>query len=68
MRAHVNGVESELATQATVADVVSRYGKDAQGRGVAVAVNGEVVARDRWAITTISDGDRVEVLGAIGGG
>lgn len=37
-------------------------------RGVAVAVNGEVVPRTRWAGTALVDGDRVEVLTAAQGG
>jgi sulfur carrier protein len=40
----------------------------ASGRGVAVAVNGEVVPRAAWAGTALRDGDRVEVLSATQGG
>jgi sulfur carrier protein len=38
------------------------------GRGIAVAVNGEVVPRSDWPGTTLADGDRVEVLSATQGG
>ena len=37
-------------------------------RGVAVAVDAEVVPRGEWETTTIDDGARVEVLRAIQGG
>jgi len=37
-------------------------------RGVAVAVNGEVVPRSRWEAVALHDGDRVEVLTAAQGG
>ena len=37
-------------------------------RGVAVAVNGEVVPRSRWEAVALRDGDRVEVLTAAQGG
>jgi sulfur carrier protein len=37
-------------------------------RRVAVAVNRNVVARSHYATTKLSDGDRVEILGAVGGG
>jgi sulfur carrier protein len=37
-------------------------------RGVAVAVNGEVVPRSGWAAVELRDGDRVEVLTAAQGG
>ena len=36
--------------------------------GVAVAVDGEVVPRARWAATVLADGARVEVLTAVQGG
>ncbi len=37
-------------------------------RGVAVAVNGEVVPRSAWPSQQLSSGDRVEVLQAAAGG
>ncbi|GAA3335315.1 sulfur carrier protein ThiS [Amorphoplanes nipponensis] len=37
-------------------------------RGVAVAVNGEVVPRSSWPAARLCDGDRVEVLTAAQGG
>ena len=38
------------------------------GRGVAVAVDGEVVPRGEWATTEVRDGQQVEVLHAVQGG
>jgi sulfur carrier protein len=35
---------------------------------VAVAVNGEVVRRTDWPITTVTEGDAVEIVRAVGGG
>jgi sulfur carrier protein len=35
---------------------------------VAVAVNGEVLPRDTWAMTELRDGDSVEIVRAVGGG
>jgi sulfur carrier protein len=37
-------------------------------RGVAVAVDGEVVPRSEWDARELPDGARVEVVGAIQGG
>jgi sulfur carrier protein len=39
-----------------------------QQRGLAVAVNGEVVPRTGWPATVLREGDRVEVLSAAQGG
>ena len=40
----------------------------ADARGIAVAVDGEVVPRSRWDATALRDGSAVEVVAAIGGG
>jgi sulfur carrier protein len=37
-------------------------------RGVAVAVNGEVVRRGDWHVTSLRDGDVVEIVTAVAGG
>ena len=51
-----------------MADVVRSLDLAAEARGVAVALDGEVVIRGEWPSTVLSEGARVEVLGAIGGG
>jgi sulfur carrier protein len=66
MRITLNGEAVEFEGD-TVSDVVDRLVKDAR-LGVAVAVNGEVVAKSGWRKATLRDGDNVEVLRAIGGG
>jgi sulfur carrier protein len=62
----VNGEQRELQAETTVADVV-RSLVDAE-RGVAVALDGEVVPRSAWTTTRLRDGDRVEVVRAVQGG
>ncbi len=68
MRVTVNGELRELPAGATVASVVERFCAIPEGRGVAVAVAGEVVPRTAWARTLLRDGVQVEVLGAVQGG
>jgi sulfur carrier protein len=68
MRVVLNGSEAELADGATVAAALESLELPAAGRGVAVAVDAEVVPRGRWAATELHDGARVEVLRAIQGG
>jgi sulfur carrier protein len=67
MNVVVNGTPRELPDEATVADVVRELDVDA-ATGVAVARNGEVVLRARWAEQQLSAGDHVEVLHAVQGG
>ena len=37
-------------------------------RGVAVALNGEVVRRSEWSITLIADDSAIEIVTAVAGG
>lgn len=62
----MNGISRTVPDGVTVADVVAATTD--QTRGLAVAVNGEVVPRAGWSTTALRDGDRVEVLGATQGG
>jgi sulfur carrier protein len=65
MRIIVNGAEREVE----VADVAALVAQLTEARrGVAVAVNGEVVPRSAWPGAPLRDGDRVEVLTAAQGG
>ena len=68
MNATVNGEPRELPAGATVANVLELLDVAADARGVAVAVDGEVVSRSRWGETALRDGAAIEVLAAIGGG
>jgi sulfur carrier protein len=64
----VNGADVQLPAGATVADAVRACGVAATERGVAVALNREVVPRTAWPATPLPDGARVEVLRATAGG
>jgi sulfur carrier protein len=64
----LNGTEHELRDGATVVDAVAAVAQDPQRRGIAVALEGEVVPRSRWDETALTDGARVEVLEARQGG
>jgi len=64
----LNGDPAELRAEATVADAVEASGLEAAARGVAVAVEGEVVPRREWAERRLSEGVSVEVVRAVQGG
>ena len=55
-----------MPAEATVANLVEQL--SAPPRGVAVAIDGEVVPRGQWAATPLPEGARVEVVAAIQGG
>ena len=67
MRVTVNGVEREIASPAaTVADLVREMGFE--GKRVAIERNGAIVPKSRHGETRLEHGDRLEVVGAVGGG
>jgi sulfur carrier protein len=68
VRVLLNGETAELADGATVQAAVERLELPAAGRGVAVAVDAEVVPRTEWDQHELHEGARVEVLRAIQGG
>ena len=68
MRVVLNGAETELSAGATVQSAVEALDLPAGGRGVAVAVDAEVVPRGEWASHVVEDGARVEVVTAVQGG
>lgn len=68
MQVSVNGEPRDLPTGATVASVVELLDAAPEGRGVAVALEGEVVPRAAWSRTELREGAKVELVVAAQGG
>lgn len=66
MRITINGETRELPEGATLAALLEQL--DLAGRRVAFEVNGAIVPRSARDAHRLADGDRVEVVTAIGGG
>lgn len=66
MKFVLNGDSHETNAPLTVASLLDEL--DIRKRRVAVAINTEVVPRSRFQQAEIRDGDRVEVIQAVGGG
>ena len=66
IRIVVNGEERRVPAGTTAARLVEELGL--AGRRIAMEVNGEIVPRSTYAEHRFRDGDRVEVVQAIGGG
>jgi sulfur carrier protein len=64
----VNGDPRDLPEGATVTTAIELLHGAPGGRGVAVAVGGEVIPRGRWDSTQLHEGERVEVVVAVQGG
>ena len=65
----VNGEPHAVPAPCSVAGLLASLSIDLEtGTRVAVAVNREVVARSRYPEARLHDGDRIEILEAVGGG
>ncbi len=64
----LNGELTEVRAGETVAAVLGDLGISREARGIAVAVDGEVVPRTAWESFALPADARVEVLTAMQGG
>ena len=68
MNVLLNGERHTLTDGATVREAVAASGAPTEARGVAVALDGEVVPRGRWDEVPVQEGARIEVVQAVQGG
>ena len=66
MKLVINGEDREFTTLSSLSDLVAQLGMKADR--VAVELNRDLVPRDRWPATTLSDGDKLEIVHFVGGG
>ncbi|HET8848757.1 MAG TPA: sulfur carrier protein ThiS [Marinobacter sp.] len=66
MQVQINGETMELPEGATIAVLIERLAL--AGKRLAVEVNEDIVPRSEHPGFALADGDRVEVVHAIGGG
>ena len=67
MKLQINGEDRDFSdSPLTLAALVEILGMKADR--VAAELNRDIVPRDRWAQTTLSEGDRLEVVHFVGGG
>ncbi len=62
----INGKPGQIDRSQTVTELLLTL--NVRPEQVAVAVNGQVIARGAWAGTTVEEGDAVEIVRAVGGG
>jgi sulfur carrier protein len=66
MKLHINGEEKTFESSLTLAALLDALGMKPDR--IAVELNRDIVPRDRWAATTLHEGDRLEVVHFVGGG
>jgi len=67
MTVFVNDQPRVLATGAPLADLLRELGL-AERKGVAIAINDEVVPRSTWPTRVLAEGERILVIQATQGG
>ena len=66
IRITVNGTQREFVAPLTFAQLLDEL--ELAGRRLAVERNGEIVPRSTFPDSRLADGDRIEVVIAVGGG
>jgi thiamine biosynthesis protein ThiS len=62
----INGEDREFHSISTLSDLVGQLGMKPDR--VAVELNRELIRRDRWPETKLSNGDKLEIVHFVGGG
>ena len=66
IRVYLNGAPKEFPAALTFAQLLDELAL--AGRRLAIERNGEIVPRSRYAEARLAEGDRIEVVVAVGGG
>ena len=62
----INGVSRQFTPNLNVADLIAELGYT--GKRIALERNGEIVPRSTYTDVRLADGDRLELVVAVGGG
>lgn len=63
---HINGVSRQCTPGLDIAALIAELGYT--GKRIALERNGDIVPRSTYANVTLADGDRLELVVAVGGG
>jgi len=66
MKISINGDSKEFERTLSVSELISEL--QIPTRGLIIELNGSVLGRDRFDATTLTEGDRVELIRFVGGG
>lgn len=66
MKLIINGEEREFERLTALSDLIGQLGLKPDR--VAVELNRDLISRDRWTQTPLSEGDRLEIVHFVGGG
>jgi sulfur carrier protein len=66
MQLLINGSATEIPTELTARQLIERL--ELTGKRIALEVNGEIVPRSTYEGHNLREGDKIEIIHAVGGG
>jgi thiamine biosynthesis protein ThiS len=66
MKLFINGEDREFSAPLSLSALIQQLGMKTDR--VAIELNRNIVARERWAETNLAEGDRLEIVHFVGGG
>lgn len=63
---HINGAARQLADSCSIATLIAELGYS--GKRIALEKNGDIVPRSLYAESPLAEGDKLEIVVAVGGG
>ena len=66
MNITINGASQQLTSSKNLSEIVGTFCK--QSKHVITELNGSIVPPDRWAQTSLQEGDILELVTFVGGG
>jgi sulfur carrier protein len=66
MQLLINGQASEMPPELTARQLIERL--ELAGKRIALEVNGEIIPRSTYETHNLREGDKIEIVHAIGGG
>ena len=66
MNISLNGKETEIKKSMTISELIRQ--KNLKPEKLVIEYNREILSREKWSDTVLEDGDKIEMLGFVGGG
>lgn len=63
---HINGISRQFTANLSIAELIEQLGYT--GKRIALERNGDIVPRSTYASVPLADGDKLELVVAVGGG
>ena len=66
MTVNVNNIQKDIHDESSVASLIAQL--NIAAKGIAIAVNNEIVTKDKWQETLVKESDQITIIQATQGG